>query len=122
MIVTHSSAVYPGLRLWLSEKGPLIKSFVLLNPSGHRRIKAMEPAWFIDSCVKINLNPLGYQFFKAAGKIIFKLKGVAVKVEDVTHPILSATTMYFAEVEKVTQLCNHRHLFLNYYPFSCIIS
>ena len=123
MVITHSSAVYPGLRLWIDNDGLNIKSFVFLNPSGHRRVRAMEPAWFVDSCVKMNLNPYGHQFFKLAGKLIFKLKNIAVKVEDVTHPILSATTMFFADIKKVLSILNLTQFFFNInYFYSFLIT
>ncbi|RWS27069.1 DUF1057 domain containing protein-like protein [Leptotrombidium deliense] len=100
MLVSHSSAVYPGLNLWESESLK-IKSIALINPSGHRRIKAMKPVWFIDNSVRAYLNPFGRWLYRKLGNKILSAKGVPVKINNIDNVLLSATTMFYSNVEKL---------------------
>lgn len=100
MLVTHSSAVFPALDMWANGGFP-IRSFTLINPAGHRRIVGMKPAWFIDNLIRCALNPVGRAIFRKIGKIIFKLKGVAVRVDSLDDVIHAGTVMFLSESEKV---------------------
>ena len=111
MIVAHSSAVYPSARIILDPDTPRVNSLTLLNPAGHRRIKAMKPAWFVDGCVKMNITPLGRKIFTLFGKAALKAKGVAVQVNDSDNVIISAMTMALAGIEKVSK-CIYSYTFV----------
>lgn len=98
----HSSAVYPTLKLWDGRKD-LVKSLVLINPAGHRRIKAMKPEWFVSNLARVNMHPAGRKFFTVVGKKIAALFGVAVKVDGdhADNAVLACLTMYLAGVERL---------------------
>lgn len=74
-LVLHSSACYPGLKLFRDASNLNIRSTVLINPAGHRTIKAMKPEWFISNLVRLNLTQSGRKVFGLAkpGKIINRL-------------------------------------------------
>lgn len=103
MLVTHSSGCYPGLLLWRDPDGPDIDSIALINAAGHRRIKAMKPAWYIDGSVKMYLNPIGRAVYRKVAPIVFKAMGVPVKIENVDNVLLSATAMYFAGIHRLPE-------------------
>ncbi|RWS12211.1 DUF1057 domain containing protein-like protein, partial [Dinothrombium tinctorium] len=105
LVVSHSSSVYPALHLW-DEGVPKVKSLALINPAGHRRIKAMKPKWFIDGSVRVYLNPLGRWIYRKLGNTILTLQGVPVKINNIDNVLLSATTMYHSEVHKLTHYLN----------------
>lgn len=101
----HSSAVYPTLQVW-DERPDLFRSLVMINPAGHRRIKAMKPEWFVSNLARVNMHPAGRKFFTSVGAKIAALFGVAVKVDGghADNAVLAATTMYLAGVERLQQL------------------
>ena len=101
----HSSAVYPTLKVWDDRPG-LMRSLVLINPAGHRRIKAMKPEWFVSNLARLNMHPLGRKFFTFVGARIAAAMGVAVKVEGnhADNAVLACTTMFLAKVERLEQL------------------
>lgn len=101
MLVTHSSACYPGLKLWKDDDGPEVKSIALINASGHRRIRAMKPAWFIDGSVHVYMNPVGRWIYRKIAPIVFKAMNVPVKIENIDNVLLSATTVYHSEVQNL---------------------
>jgi hypothetical protein len=102
--VMHSSAVYPTLKVW-DERPGLMRSLVMINPAGHRRIKAMKPEWFVSNLARTNLHPLGRKFFSNMGSKIAAAFGVAVKVdkEHADNAALACLTMYLAKVERLEQ-------------------
>lgn len=100
LAVMHSSAVYPCLKLW-NEEPDLMKSLVMINPAGHRVIKAMKPEWFISNLTRMTLTPFGRWLFSAIGKPIIASKGVAVNVDDIDNVVLAANTMYLARSHRV---------------------
>lgn len=97
----HSSAVYPVMKLWKEDPG-LVKSLVMLNPAGHRVIKAMKPEWFISNLTRATLTPFGRWLFSVLGKPIISAKGVAVKTDDIDNVVLAANTMYLARSHRVS--------------------
>lgn len=98
LLVTHSSGCYPGLKLWRDGDGPEVRSIALINASGHRRIRAMKPAWFIDNSVRMYLNPVGRWIYRHVAPIVFKAMNVPVKPENVDNVLLSATTVFYSEI------------------------
>lgn len=102
--VMHSSAVYPTLKVWDDRPG-LLRSLVMINPAGHRRIKAMKPEWFVSNLARVNLHPLGRKFFSSMGSHIAAAFGVAVKVEKdhADNAALACLTMFLAKVERLEQ-------------------
>lgn len=104
MMITHSSAVYPGMACWID--GHLkVNSFTLINPAGHRTIQGMKPDWFVGNLCRICLNPYGRNFFRKFGRYILAIKGVPVRTESIDNALLSGTTMLLAEVERVRINC-----------------
>lgn len=104
MAVMHSSAVYPTLKVWDDRPG-LFRSLLMINPAGHRRIKAMKPEWFVSNLARVNMHPAGRKFFTAVGSKIASAFGVAVKVEKdhADNAVLACTTMFLAKVERLEQ-------------------
>ena len=100
----HSSGVYPTLKVWDDRPG-LFRSLVLINPAGHRRIKAMKPEWFVSNLARVNMHPAGRKFFTVMGSKIAAAFGVAVKVEKdhADNAVLACTTMFLAKVERLEQ-------------------
>lgn len=101
----HSSAVYPTLSVW-DERPDLFRSLVMINPAGHRRIKAMKPEWFVSNLARVNMHPAGRKFFTYVGAKIAAAFGVAVKVDGghADNAVLACTTMFLAGVERLEDL------------------
>lgn len=98
----HSSACYPTLELWRQEEG-LIKSLVMMNPSGHRTIKAMKPEWYTSFAANINTHPLGKKVFKGLGGTkVFR--GVRNDPRNAENAILACQTMHFAGNKRMIDL------------------
>lgn len=98
----HSSACYPALQLW-SERQDLIKSLVIMNPSGHRTIKAMKPEWYTAFAAHVNSHPIGKKLFKAMGGTkVFR--GVRNDPRNAENAILACQTMHFARNQRMTHL------------------
>ena len=101
-MLAHSSAIYPTTLLWSDVNGPQIKSFVFLNPGGHRRIKAMRPTWYTEGSVKVYQNKLGRTLFQTFGTAFLNLtKTVTVKADNMNNVILSASTMRYSGFKQV---------------------
>lgn len=102
--VMHSSGVYPTLKVW-DERPDLFRSLVMINPAGHRRIKAMKPEWFVSNLARVNMHPLGRKFFSSAGSKIASAFGVAVKVEKdhADNAALACMTMFLAKVQRLEE-------------------
>lgn len=99
----HSSAVYPCMKVWKDEPN-LFKSIVMINPAGHRTIKAMRPEWFISNLARMNLTPLGRKIFNAVGKPFVATAGVAVSVDNLSNAVLACITMYLAQTSRVSDM------------------
>ena len=105
VMLAHSSAIYPTTLLWCDPNGPLMKSFVFLNPGGHRRIKAMRPTWYTEGSVKVYQNKLGRTLFQTFGTAFLNLtKTVTVKADNMNNVILSASTMRYSGFKQVLHL------------------
>lgn len=102
-MLAHSSAIYPSTLLWSDPNCPQIKSFVFLNPGGHRRIKAMRPTWFTEGGVKVYQNKLGRIIFQTFGTAFLNItKTVTVKADNMNNVILSACTMRYSGFKQVS--------------------
>lgn len=104
----HSAGVYPGMKLWY-ERPELIKSLVLLNPSGHRRCKGMKPAVWIDLLAQMNLSRTGRLLWQRFGATAISLLGHAAKIskEETDGSITAMLGMYMAGVERLEVYCRH---------------
>ena len=101
-MLAHSSAIYPSTLLWSDPNGPKIKSFVFLNPGGHRRIKAMRPTWYTEGSVKVYQNKWGRTLFQTFGTAFLNItKTVTVKADNMNNVILSASTMRYSGFKQV---------------------
>lgn len=100
MAIMHSSSVYPSLNLW-KEEPSLFRSLVMINPAGHRIIKAMKPEWFVSNMVRLNLTPFGRWLVNLFGQKVIASKGVAVKVDNIDNIMLASTTMFLAKVHRL---------------------
>lgn len=107
--IMHSSAVYPCMKVWKDEPN-LFKSIVMINPAGHRTIKAMRPEWLISNLARMNLTPLGRKIFNAVGKPFVATAGVAVSVENLSNAVLACITMYLAQTSRVSDICHAGHI------------
>lgn len=104
MLVSHSSAVYPTVLLWKDEDGPEIKSIAFLNPSGHRRIKAMRPKIVTSVAVRVYRNRLGRGICRTFGTTVLSITGCPVRPDNMDNVILSATTMVYSKFRHVSSL------------------
>ena len=102
MLVSHSSAIYPTVLLWRDEAAPIIKSFTFLNPSGHRRIKAMRPKIVTSVFVRVYQNKFGRQICRTFGTKVLSITGCPVRPDDMDAVILSATTMVYSKFRHVS--------------------
>lgn len=102
MLVAHSSAVYPTVLLWKDEEGPEIKSVAFLNPSGHRRIKAMRPKIVTSVAVRVYRNRLGRGICRTFGTTVLSITGCPVRPDNMDNVILSATTMVYSKFRHVS--------------------
>ncbi|CAG2113591.1 unnamed protein product [Medioppia subpectinata] len=104
VMIAHSSAIYPTTMLWCDQKGPRIESFVLLNPGGHRRIKAMRPVWYTEGGVKVYQNKWGRTLFQIFGTAFLNItKTVTVKADNMNNVILSASTMRYSRFKQLEE-------------------
>ena len=100
----HSSATFPVTKVWDESPG-LIRSMVMMNPTGHRTVKSMRPEWFFHLLCRSNLNPIGRRLFKKFGKYLFKAIGSPVHVDSDggEGAVMAAITMYLAKSHKLGQ-------------------
>ncbi|RWS00009.1 DUF1057 domain containing protein-like protein [Dinothrombium tinctorium] len=105
LVVSHSSGVYPAVRLWHDQTTIKVKALALLNPAGHRRIRGMRPASFVDLSVHIYLNPIGRWIYRKIAHKLMPLAGVIVKSTP-DNALLAATTMYHADIQKLAYYLN----------------
>src|SRR6218665_208048 len=102
LLMAHSSAVYPATMLMCESPQLSIRSLVLFNPAGHRRIQAMRPAWFTEGSVKVYQNKFGRAVFKVFGKSFIKVtNSVTVKPESMNNVMLSAQTMRYSNYQQL---------------------
>lgn len=100
--IMHSSACYPTLELW-KEKQEGIKSLIMINPPGHRTIKAMKPEWYTSFAARINTHPLGKKVFKSMGGTkVFR--GVRNDPQNAENAIFACQTMHYARKERMIDL------------------
>lgn len=104
LLVSHSSAVYPTVLLWKDEDAPEIKSIAFLNPSGHRRIKAMRPKIVTSVAVRVYRNRLGRGIVRTFGTTVLSITGCPVRPDNMDNVILSATTMVYSKFRHVSIL------------------
>ena len=98
--VTHSSVIYPCLEFWKQDP-TVIKSFLMLNPAGHRIMKAMKPEYVSNTLSRINLNPVGRKIFKKIGRLLFHLMGANVQEDNADQLVTAMLTMYLADVRRL---------------------
>jgi hypothetical protein len=113
MLVSHSSAVYPTVLLWKDEDAPEIKSIAFLNPSGHRRIKAMRPKIVTSVAVRVYRNRLGRVIVRTFGTTVLSITGCPVRPDNMDNVILSATTMVYSKFRHVSTFPDSCHLRVN---------
>ena len=104
LLVSHSSAVYPTALLWKDVEGPEIKSIAFLNPSGHRRIKAMRPKIVTSVAVRVYRNRLGRGICRTFGTTVLSITGCPVRPDNMDNVILSATTMVYSKFRHVSPM------------------
>lgn len=101
--VMHSSATFPTTKIW-NENPDLIRSMVMMNPTGHRTVKSMKPELFFKMLCKTNLHPIGRRIFKKIGKHVFRVVGTPVKLDDGAEgAVMAAVTMYLAKSHQLGQ-------------------
>jgi len=99
MLLTHSSGVYPSLFLWNNLRDmpdnrlKEIGSFSFFSPPGFRRIKAMRPKWFTQSCGDFYCTKFGRSLLRMTGPKIFKLAGVNMKLDNIDDLFIACVTM-----------------------------
>lgn len=102
LVVSHSSAIYPTVLLWRDADAPDIRSFAFLNPSGHRRIKAMKPKIVTAVFVRVYQNKLGRTLMRTFGTTVLSVTGCPVRPDNMDNVILSATTMVYSRFHQVS--------------------
>lgn len=106
--VMHSAGVYSGMKLWY-ERPEYIRSLFLLNPSGHRRCKAMKPSIYIDLLARINMSHIGRLLWQRFGVLVIMMLGHATKIsrEESDSSLTALLGMYMAGVERLGIYFNH---------------
>lgn len=102
--MVHSAGVFPLMKLW-HDKTFDIKSLLLINPSGHRTIKAMRPEWLINSLLRVNLNPPGRWLYSKFGHLIAQAAKVKVDAskEASDDAVLACLTIYMAGIDRMVR-------------------
>ncbi|RWS26338.1 DUF1057 domain containing protein-like protein [Leptotrombidium deliense] len=103
LLVTHSSAIYPSALLWESNTSPDITAIAMINPSGHRRIKAMRPKIVTSPVVRVYQNKYGRFLVRKFGSHVLSVTGCAVKHNNMDNVILSATTMVYSRFKTLSK-------------------
>lgn len=106
LLVSHSSAVYPTVLLWKDQEVAEIKSIAFLNPSGHRRIKAMRPKIVTSVFVRVYQNRLGRGLCRTFGTTVLSITGCPVRPDNMDNVILSATTMVYSKFRHLEEYLN----------------
>ena len=108
LLVSHSSAIYPTALLWNDEEAPTINAIAFINPSGHRRIKAMRPKMLTSVFVRVYQKQLGRAIMRLLGTTVLTITGCPVRPDNMDNVILSATTMVYSKFRYVSiQLRNN---------------
>ncbi|KAI1305774.1 hypothetical protein HDE_01133 [Halotydeus destructor] len=95
MVVAHSSATYPAVRLREDKVNFKVKSLTLLNCPGHERMNVLKPAWFIDNYAKFYMNPSGRKIVRALAPFFLKFQtsSVETNMDNLEERMLSTTVM-----------------------------
>lgn len=104
--MSHSSAIYPSLILSSTKNEFQVDAIAFFNPGGHRRIKGMKPAWFIENAVKAYKEiKLVRAVFKTFGTGFLNVtKVIALRPDNMNNVILSGTTMTYSGFKNVILL------------------
>jgi len=103
LLVSHSSAIYPTALLWSDQNAPYINSIAFINPSGHRRIKAMRPKMLTSVFVRVYQKQLGRAFMRLLGTTVLSITGCPVRPDNMDNVILSATTMVYSKFRYLSE-------------------
>nr|XP_027204498.1 uncharacterized protein LOC113798201 [Dermatophagoides pteronyssinus] len=102
LILSHSSSIYPTVRLLCDQNDVHVNAVAFFNPVGHRRIQAMRPAWFTEGSVKIYQNKFGRTVYQIFGKGFIKVTGsVTVRPDSMNNVMLSAQTMRYSKYKQL---------------------
>ena len=104
LLVSHSSSVYPTALLWRDTDRVSIKSIAFINPTGHRRIKAMRPKIWTSIFVRLYQKPCTRCLIRFFGGPVLAVTGCPVESGNMDDVILSATTMVYSKFRHVRQL------------------
>jgi len=98
----HSSGVYSTMKVW-EENPSLMKSLIMINPAGHRRIRAMKPAWMTNTVSYLNISSPGRAIFNTLFVHVIRSMGTRVKNDEanVHNAVLACMTMTFAGVQRL---------------------
>ncbi|KAI1282118.1 hypothetical protein HDE_13143 [Halotydeus destructor] len=102
-LVSHSSAIYPTCLLWREDNGITIKAIAFINPSGHRRIKAMKPKFLTSVSVRVYQVKLGRALMRMCGTTVLSITGCPVRPDNMDQVILSATTMVYSKFRHLSE-------------------
>lgn len=102
--IVHSAGVFPLMKLW-HDRTFDIKSLMLINPSGHRTIRAMKPQWLINNLLRLNLIPPGRWLYRRYGHLIAQAAKVKVDAskEASDSAVLACLTIYMAGITRLVK-------------------
>ncbi|KAI1304145.1 hypothetical protein HDE_01979 [Halotydeus destructor] len=95
-VVTHSSAIYTAVEAWQDTHGPVVKSFVLLNPCGLEKVVPMTPEWLITWLLKTYESEVAHQALDKVGQLVLASVGNAFATSSFSDAMLGAAVNHYA--------------------------
>jgi pimeloyl-ACP methyl ester carboxylesterase len=112
LLGSHSSGVYPAVKLWREQRGVEVRSLAWMNPVGHQTILPMQPYWLTRGLVKAYQMPWARFALDKIGTPILKATGNGFGKQGFSHTVLGGCSIHYCNksqfVEDVQSLRDKR--------------